>query len=415
MGSTFLKGQQDKVNGGWPEHHDQPGGMTSLCTLALLTAGESPTSPEMQAALTYLRNLPTPEATYATALRIMVLAAAGPEKDLAIIARDARWLEEAQLKTGEDAGTWGYHADNGQGDQSNTQFALLGLYEAERVGVAIDAEVWQRLLDYFRKTQRDDGSWTYKEESQPLPSSGSMTCAGIGSLLICADRAGDSETMITEDGGVRCCGLQEQDDRVERGIAWLGRHGLSTNPGMGVWHYYYLYGIERVGRLSGRRFLGEHDWYREGATLLLTRQDPLNGQWRGTGPLETNPVLGTAFALLFLSKGRQPVLISQLDWEPTGARDDWNRHPAGLRNLTRQVEEKWHKELTWQTIRLKHAALEDLMQSPVLYLRGTQALELTADQKAELKEYVNQGGFIFAEACDGSGCDGAAFDKSFRA
>jgi hypothetical protein len=31
-----------------------------------------------------------------------------------------------------------------------------------------------------------------------------------------------------------------------------------------------------------------------------------------------------------------------------------------------------------------------------------------------LREYVEQGGFIFAEASDGYGCDGKAFDRSFR-
>ena len=35
----FLKTQQDKVRGNWPEHIAQPGGLTALCTLALLNAG----------------------------------------------------------------------------------------------------------------------------------------------------------------------------------------------------------------------------------------------------------------------------------------------------------------------------------------------------------------------------------------
>jgi hypothetical protein len=51
----------------------------------------------------------------------------------------------------------------------------------------------------------------------------------------------------------------------------------------------------------------------------------------------------------------------------------------------------------------------------VLYVRGTEALTLTAEQKTNLKEFVNQGGFLFVEACDGQGCDGQAFDRSFRA
>ena len=34
----------------------------------------------------------------------------------------------------------------------------------------------------------------------------------------------------------------------------------------------YLYGLERVGDLAGRRLIGSHDWYREGADWLLGAQ-----------------------------------------------------------------------------------------------------------------------------------------------
>ncbi len=38
-GVEYLKTQQDKNRGGWPEHPAQPGGLTALCTLALLNSG----------------------------------------------------------------------------------------------------------------------------------------------------------------------------------------------------------------------------------------------------------------------------------------------------------------------------------------------------------------------------------------
>ena len=43
----------------------------------------------------------------------------------------------------------------------------------------------------------------------------------------------------------------------------------SRRRGVGL---YYLYGVERVGRLTGRRFIGGHDWYREGADYLVRQQ-----------------------------------------------------------------------------------------------------------------------------------------------
>ena len=418
-GVNYLKSQQNKTHGNWPEHGSEPGGgLSALCTLALLTAGEDVNSPAIQRALNYLRSLPAPKRTYSTALQTMVFALAEPEKDRALIARNVRHLEEAQVKTGAYAGTWGYLPSEARGDNSNTQFALLGLYEAERVGVAVDPQVWERSLRHFQQTQRDDGSWSYYEQGAPLPplpSTGSMTCAGLGSLLICADRLAQGEARVTPSGDVACCGATTADNHIERALAWLGRYGLSTNPGGEfTWHLYYLYGIERVGRLSGRRFLGQHDWYREGAQLLVSRQDKLNGQWRGAGPIESNADIATSFALLFLAKGRRPVVISQLDWQSQPGASDWERHPAAIHKLTRHVERQWKQELTWQTITLQDATVADLLQSPVLFLRGTQAITLSEAEKQALREYIDQGGFIFAEACDGAGCDGRAFDTSFR-
>lgn len=50
-----------------------------------------------------------------------------------------------------------------------------------------------------------------------------------------------------------------------------------------------------------------------------------------------------------------------------------------------------------------------------MFISGSGPLQLSQSQKKNLLEYVNQGGFIFAEACHGQGCDGVAFDRDFRA
>ena len=56
------------------------------------------------------------------------------------------------------------------------------------------------------------------------------------------------------------------------------------------------------------------------------------------------------------------------------------------------------------------ATVEDLLQAPVLYISGSQALELLPHAK-KLRDYVDRGGFIFAEACCG---DSHRFDEGFR-
>jgi hypothetical protein len=59
-------------------------------------------------------------------------------------------------------------------------------------------------------------------------------------------------------------------------------------------------------------------------------------------------------------------------------------------------------------------SVADLLESPILFISGSQSLDLDEEQVKLLREYVNQGGFIFAEACDGNGCSGGTFDQDFR-
>ena len=88
------------------------------------------------------------------------------------------------------------------------------------------------------------------------------------------------------------------------------------------------------------------------------------------GHAENNPVIATSMALLFLSKGRRPVLMAKLKH---GTDNDWNQHPSDVANLTRYVESRWERDLTHQIVDLKAAAVEDLVQSPVLYLSGSRS------------------------------------------
>src|SRR5262249_37069615 len=54
--------------------------------------------------------------------------------------------------------------------------------------------------------------------------------------------------------------------------------------------------------------------------------------------------------------------------------------------------------------------LNDLLQAPIIYFNGHRAPKFTDGEKALLKQYVEQGGFIFAEAC----CGKKDFDEGFR-
>ncbi len=359
-----------------------------------------------------MRGLSTTQ-TYVVALQTMVFCTAEPKKDLLRIRQNAAWFEKTQVHSGERRGAWSYPSGpaGGGGDPSNSQYALLALYDAQRVGIKVREQTWRLALQYWQRLQLPDGSWRY---SVAQASSGSMTCAGISSLIIASGElnAGDARVI---NGVVQCCGEQNANDAVDRGLAWLDRNfSVHTNPsgaGRGAtrnsWLLYYLYGLERAGRLSARRFIGDHDWYREGADMLVRNQDNLSGYWKGTGPHETNPLIGTSFSLLFLAKGRRPVLVAKVKHGPG---DDWNHHRSDLANLTSYVERQWERELSWQVLNPQAATVEDMLQAPVLFISGKDVPEFTDEQKKRLRDYIDRGGFIFAEAC----C-GGAFEDGFRA
>lgn len=170
------------------------------------------------------------------------------------------------------------------GDNSVTQFAVLGLWSATRAGQAVNAEIWKRCLAATRQRQCRNGSCDYTNGPNGY---GSMTCAFLCTSAICLDQLGADP---------------RQDAAIHRALAWLIQNwSVEKNPGKGDGHlYYYLYSVERVGRILDMDFIGPNEWYPQGAKFLLGAQKP-NGSWVGKG-LGEDPPLSTSFALLFLTK-----------------------------------------------------------------------------------------------------------------
>ncbi len=417
QGVQFLRLRQQK-NGNWSASGtDERCGATSLIVLALVSSGVSKNDPMIKKAMNYLRAYPGKESgrNYSLSLQTMAFCLVSPEQDKALISENIRLLEAYQEKKSPDhSGGWHYGIDGGS-DLSNSQFSILALYEAERVGVAIKRETWQRALDYWDRTQNNDGSWGYTPQGRKGSSSprGSMTCAGIASLIVSSGVLGQGGATVRGES-IICS--QKPDTRtaekIELGLAWLAqRFSVTQNPQTDTWLYYYLYALERVGRMTNHRFIGNHDWYREGADKLLQPplRDSMDGVWRGRG---TADEVSTAFALLFLSKGRRPVLMSKIHF---GADDSWNVHPNDVNNLTTFTETNWKLDLTWQVIAIDHATASDLLQSPVLYFCGNrsplpQDPRTQAELVAKLRGYLDQGGFIIAEAQPND----QGFDAGFR-
>jgi hypothetical protein len=414
----YLKNNQ-RTNGGWQSAgaSQYPVGVTSLALLALVNSGLTEKDPAVRKALGYLRGIGPgkPAQTYEISLMISALVAAKARgnRDHAIINRLATQLEELQLENG----SWTYK-DIGGGDQSNAQFGLLGLRDASTIGYPVDQQTWVKAQKYWRDSQRGDGGWGYNGSGP----SGSMTAAGIASMAI-TQRMLRNDSNVNPDGTVKCCQRPIADDSLQRGLDWLGRaFNVSANPGrnQGNWALYYLYAMERAGRLTARRFVGSHDWYREGARHLAMLQR-VDGDW-ATNRVEQK-VVGASLGLLFLSKGLVPVVINKLEYGTPDPRRpdrpatrDWNNHPDDVRNLVELIGglDDWPKLLTHQTVNMHklrpETAVAELAQAPICYISGAQRPAFTQDQVTALRAYVDQGGFILAMAT----CDSQDFDPGFR-
>jgi hypothetical protein len=414
---------QQQPNGSWKtsggaDLHEI--GDSILALLALLNTGMTAADPKIERGLNWLRGQ-SPSLVYEISLMIQALAAAKDGKrDLTKIAELAAMLEDMQIRQGINAGSWSYTRAGGGGDRSNGQFAVLGLREAQEMGISVSLDTWKRARNHWLATQNGDGSWSYNMTRQPGGGTGSMTVAGIATLVITQAMLRSGEKELNADGTPNCCGDPVLDKPLEDACRWLGYNfSVRTNPGDQRWILYYLYGLERAGRFSGRRFFinragQKYDWYREGADYLIGIQNQFAGTWKES----ENVVRSTSFALMFLSKGLAPVLINKLQHGPRdGNRPgvmgvDWNRHPDDIRNLTQYISnrDKWPKLLTWQTVDVSQATVPDLMQAPILFISGSDAPQFTPRDRDLFKEYILQGGFILVD----NNCRSSAFDDGFR-
>lgn len=376
-GVRYLKRVQ-RADGSWPFRGYNQGG-TALAAYALLVAGIPPSDPAVASAIEYIVAQPLRE-TYSVALAALVLSEADSQAHLPKLKEYAKWLLDAHL----DGGMWSYGqaGRRGNGDNSNTQFGVLGLWACERAGVEIDPAAWRKISRHFQQTQGREGSWGYSgvagEEGRY-----SMTAAALGSLLI----ANHELVRAAEE-----CGEVLVDKGMAAGLVWLEKAGRGQAPR----DLYQLYALERVGMFSNQSVVAGVDWYRAGCSWLLSEQ-------RGDGSWFAHSMeVGTSFALLFLAKGRAPLVVSKL------------RVVAGeesrideVEKLVRFASDLFDRKMTWQSVGWE-TPLERTLLAPILFINHHEPVDLGEEEIEVLRKVVASGGTIVANSC----CKD--FDLSFR-
>jgi hypothetical protein len=358
---------------------------------------------------------------------MLAFAEAGLAEDRQRLQDNVKWLMDARVyKENREFIGWSYQRKPSViADNSNTQYAVLGLWAAKQAGINVPDALFKEIRDFYVAHQDPNGGWNYavgRKFGALNAVSMTMTTAGLCGLLISGMELNVRRETFNPDGTAAKCGEYEENPSIQKALNWIS---VNFTPEVEGRTFYHLYGLERAGRLSGLRYFGNHDWYREGCRFLVDRQNKADGSWRLAGAWDNWPEISTSFALLFLSKGRTPVLMSKMvhgPWPRVEADSDWNNDRNDLRHLTQYASTEMFKvPLAWQTIDLSRginaqargvqfteddfqAVTSDMLQSPILYITGHRSPRerILGAEKLLLKRYVENGGFIFAEACCGS-------------
>ena len=330
----YLKSTQQD-SGGWST--DTTPGVTGVVLTGMLRTGRvTPQDAVAARALKYIESLVDPKhkhiagkgakvqlQNYVTSINVMALVQANQaDKYRAIIGDAVEFLKKLQWDEGEgkDAkdpffGGAGYDSKS-RPDLSNTQTFLDALKAA---GVSPDDPALKKAMVFVSRCQNlkgetndqpwakiiNDGSFIYTpahggvtkviDEPGPggaLPGYGSMTYAGIKSLIY--------------------CGVGKDDPRIKKANEWIREnYSVDKNPGMpGVrsdWGMYYYYhtmaktldalGVDTVEDAAGKK----HDW-RKDITEALAKRQRSDGSWLGDSHwMEGDPNLVTGYALMALS------------------------------------------------------------------------------------------------------------------
>jgi hypothetical protein len=329
------------------------GGRAGIGVLGLLKCGLSPDDPSIQLVIetkllpkfqengTYSPATPTAY-YYEAGVDLMVYANAHPETHQ----KEIKALVDILLEGQHAEGYWSYPPNirpPEHGDTSITQYALLGLWDAVRLGgVQIPNSVWDKAAGWLSATQDTDGKFWYHPGNEHYRPTNSVVAAGTSNLLVCravlhgimgldekataARRDNQTRFGVLKKLGLNPVIRAENKSPVGKqkhagsaavkvsrarlesgarhGIEWLDRNWIGASPT--YFRFYYYYALERACTLAGAERIGDHDWYDEISDALLKEQRA-DGAWDAPNDM-AGTVPNTAFAMLFLSRATAKIM-----------------------------------------------------------------------------------------------------------
>jgi len=186
-------------------------------------------------------------------------------------------------------------------DNSNTQFAILGLWAARHHGIPADHSL--RLCEAYFRSTHTRGVWPYSLQVGQAKPGAAMTCAGLMGLAIGSGVVRDRQLKTAPDAkGGKPPVLRDplSDPLVQAALNFVGEQlagavaqGLQGGP----LDYYFIWSVERVGVTYSLTVIGGHKWHDLGAKCLIRHQRQ-DGTWSN----DYGPLVDTCFALMFLKK-----------------------------------------------------------------------------------------------------------------
>jgi hypothetical protein len=193
------------------------------------------------------------------------------------------------------------------GDNSNSQYAALGLRACFDANIKLPAEALHLARKWWVESQWPDESDGAKAGKNAVNSGGESTKIQGWSYKKSGDEGQNAPTQAMSAGAVGATVIYEymlgrdfkKDAVTKAGVNWIAKH-YTINGGL-----YYLYALERAGMLYDTPKFGDHDWYMEGAKVLVNSQNA-DGSW-GKNDKPEKDTWDTCFAILFLKKATRGV------------------------------------------------------------------------------------------------------------
>ena len=380
----------------------QWGMVTASATYGLLAAGVSSSDEHIKKAVAFLRSAEI-TGTYALCMRCQCWARLPhTDQNNQSLRRDAIQLLNGVLNGSNNKGLFDTFCPPHNRNTlllEASAFGTLGLSCLADTGVAeIPNSYWTVADKTWRSNQNPDGGWGYG--GLGTASSESASGAGVTALFL-------TEKYLHQSPGING---NLHDVAREKGLQFISHIRLDEHTEL---HWMFL--IQRIAAASALKRFGTMDWYQTMGDLLLRIQAP-DGSWYDIIDNQEQPgnhVVGTAYCLAILGNGRAPLVVNKLRYDQpakTGGREDgpWNERPRDAANVSEWIGRNRERTVNWQIVDI-NAPVPDLLEAPLLYIAGNKPLVFTDAQVNHLREYLQEGGLIVANA-DGSSKE---FEASF--